>query len=141
MAKINPYLNFNGNTEDAFNFYKSVFGGNFITLMRFKDMPEGTPGQPAQGDKIMHVALPISGDNILMGSDTPDSFPPVNTGTNFSISINADSEKEAEKIFSGLSAGGKVKMPLAKTFWGAYFGMLDDKFGIQWMVNYDYTTK
>jgi PhnB protein len=141
MAKINPYLNFNGNTEEAFNFYKSVFGGTFTTFMRFKDMPEGVPGQPAQGDKVMHVALPISGDSILMGSDTPDSFPPVNTGTNFSISINADSEKEADKIFSGLSAGGKVKMPLAKTFWGAYFGMLDDKFGIQWMVNFDYNRK
>ena len=139
MASVNPYLTFNGNCEEAFNFYKSVFGGEFPYLGRFKEMPpmEGKPVPPAEGEKIMHVSLPIGG-SILMGSDSSEAFGSATViGNNFSISINADSQAEADKLFNGLSAGGKVTMPMNKTFWGAYFGMFTDKFGINWMVNYD----
>jgi PhnB protein len=143
MAKINPYLNFNGNTEEAFNFYKSVFGGEFATLMRFGDMPgcdempEGNQISEADKEKIMHIALPI-GDDVLMATDALESMRQnLSEETRFSISISADSRDEADRIFNGLSDGGKVEMPLGDTFWGAYFGMLYDKFGIRWMVNYD----
>lgn len=138
---ISPYLTFPGNCEEAFNFYKSVFGGNFTYLGRFNEMPpmEGQPPMPAsEANKIMHVSLPISKETILMGSDSSEAFGHATVmGNNFSISINAASTKEADKLFNGLSAGGKVTMPLEKTFWGAYFGMFVDKFGIQWMVNFD----
>ncbi len=142
MAAINPYLTFPGNCEEAFNFYKSVFGGEFPYIGRFRDMPpaEGQPAMdPEMGNKIMHVSLPI-GNTILMGSDTSDEFCSGGSfvkGNNFAISFNADSREGAEKIFNGLSSGGQVTMPLNDTFWGAYFGMCNDKFGIQWMVNYD----
>jgi len=138
MATANPYLNFNGNTEEAFNFYKSVFGGEFATFQRFEGSPgcEHIPLGEQKG--IMHVALPISANSILMGTDVPSVMPQVTMGTNISISLNAESEEESHKLFNGLSAGGKVDMPLEKMFWGALFGMLTDKFGIQWMVNYDY---
>ncbi len=144
MTTINPYLNFNGNTEEAFNFYKSVFGGEFATMMRFKDIPaqEGCDGMEVAEndlDKIMHIALPIGNGNILMATDMLESMEQKLTeGNNFSISIGAGSKEEAEKLFNGLSEGGKVEMPLADAFWGDYFGMLQDKFGIQWMVGYDY---
>lgn len=141
MAQINPYLTFGGNCEEAFNFYKSVFGGEFPYIGRFNEMPpmEGRPELSAEeGAKIMHVSLPISKETILMGSDSSEAFGQTNVhGTNFSISINTDSEEEADKLFNGLSAGRKVTMPMEKTFWGAYFGMFTDKFGINWMVNYD----
>lgn len=141
MAQINPYLTFDGNCEEAFNFYKSVFGGEFPYIGRFNEMPpvEGRPEPSAEeGAKIMHVSLPISRETVLMGSDTSEAFGQTTViGTNISISINTDSEEEADKLFNGLSAGGKVTMPLEKTFWGAYFGMFTDKFGINWMVNYD----
>lgn len=143
MAVINPYLNFMGNTEDAFNFYKSVFGGEFIGgINRF----EGTPGSEnmseADKKKVMHVALPIGKENILMGTDMLEAFGhKMNQGNNFSISINADTKEEADRLFKGISAGGKIEMPLADAFWGAYFGMCTDKFGIQWMVNYEYPKK
>lgn len=144
MVKINPYLNFNGNTEEAFNFYKSVFGGEFAMIQRFGDMPgcdempEGKQLAESDKEKIMHVALPI-GDGVLMATDSIESMgQKLETGNNFSISVSADSKEEADKIFGGLSDGAAVMMPLADTFWGAYFGMLTDKFGIQWMVNYDY---
>jgi PhnB protein len=140
MASISPYLTFNGNCEEAFNFYRSVFGGEFPYVGRFKDMPS-SPGKeiPAsEGEKIMHISLPISSETVLMGSDSSDAFGKATVvGNNFSISINANSEEEAKKLFNGLSAGGKVTMPLDKTFWGALFGMFTDKFDIQWMVNYD----
>jgi PhnB protein len=142
MVTINPYLNFLGNTEEAFNFYKSVFGGEFETLQRFKDVP-GTENIP-EGDKnkIMHVALPLGNGCILMATDALESAGhKVTVGNNINLSINVESEVEADKIFNGLSAGGKVEMPLEKTFWGAYFGMFEDKFGIKWMVNYDYNKK
>ena len=139
MATLNPYLNFNGNTEEAFNFYKSVFGGEFITLQRFRDTPEANKIPANEQDKIMHVALPIGPGNILMATDALESMgQKLVAGNNITLSINADSEAEADKLFNALAVGGQVSMPLEKAFWGAYFGMLTDQFGIQWMVNYDY---
>ena len=139
MATLNPYLNFKGNTEEAFNFYKSVFGGEFIVLQRFKDTPEADRVPPADKEKIMHVSLPIGKGNILMATDAIESMGhKLTVGNNFSLSISADSEKEADKLFNGLSAGGKVEVPMSKMFWGAYFGMFTDKFDIKWMINYDY---
>lgn len=139
MATIHPYLNFNGNTEEAFNFYKSVFGGEFLMLQRFRDTGEVNKLPEADKDKIMHIALPIGTGTILMATDTLESMgQKLATGNNHYLSIDADSEKEATKLFKGLSAGGKVEMELQKTFWGAFFGMFTDKFGIQWMINYDY---
>ncbi len=138
MATVNTYLNFNGNTEEAFNFYKSVLGGEFITLQRFKDTPDADKMPANELEKIMHVALPI-GSNILMGTDVPQTMEQVTSGTNFSISLDAASDEEANKLFNGLSAGGKINMPLEKMFWGALFGMLTDKYGIQWMVSYNYS--
>ena len=136
MATINSYLNFPGNTEEAFNFYKSVFGGEFTVLQRFKDVPNsGMP--PEDQDKLMHVSLPIGG-NVLMGTDAVGlQGKGFNMGNNFQLSVAVDSKEEAEKIFNGLAAGGEIKMPLQETFWAPAFGMLNDKFGIQWMVNYD----
>jgi len=143
VTSINPYLTFNGNCEEAFMFYKSVFGGHFGYMGRFKEMPpmEGHPPMPAsEGEKIMHVSLPISKETILMGSDSSEAFGHATVvGNNFSISISAASQAEADKLFHGLSAGGKVTMPIAKTFWGSYFGMLIDKFDIQWQVSFDAT--
>ncbi len=138
MAAVNPYLMFNGTCEDAFLFYKSVFGGEFPYIGKFKDAPaeEGEALSEEALNRIMHVSLPI-GNSILMGSDTHPRYGDVGFGDNFSVSINTDSREEADRIFNGLSAGGKVEMPLNDTFWGAYFGMFKDKFGINWMVNFD----
>ncbi|MBC6110791.1 VOC family protein [Pedobacter fastidiosus] len=140
MATVNSYLNFNGNTEEAFNFYKSVFGGEFITVQRYKDTPACDGMMADEQDKIMHIALPIGG-NVLMGTDVIAPMPMATYGTGISLSVDAESEEEAHKIFNGLSAGGTATMPLDKMFWGALFGMLTDKFGIHWMVNHDYKTK
>ena len=140
MTRVNVYLNFNGNCEEAFNFYKSVFGGEFTHIGRFKDMPphEGMPPLPKEmEDKIMHVLLPISKETVIMGSDTGGEWTlAYRQGNNFSISISTDSKEEAERLFNGLSEGGQVTMPLNKTFWGDYFGMFTDKFGINWMVSF-----
>lgn len=142
MAAINPYLTFNGNCEEAFNFYKSVFGGEFPYIGRFKEMPAQYNVPAEQGEKIMHVSLPIGNGTVLMGSDNSKEYGEATIfGNNFSISLDADSEEEAKNLFEKLSASGKVSMPLEKTFWGALFGMLVDKFGIQWMVNFDYEVK
>ena len=139
MISINPYLNFPGNTEEAFNFYKSVFGGEFLSLQRFRETSESDKLPPEDQDKIMHISLSLGHQTILMGTDALESIGhSLNIGNNFSISINTDSEQEADKIYNSLSAGGETTMPLQKTFWGAYFGMLTDKFGIQWMVSYEY---
>jgi PhnB protein len=139
MAALQPYLNFNGNTLEVFNFYKSVFGGEFAVLQRFKDTEHGEKRSPEESEKIMHVALPIGNNTVLMGSDILESMGlKFVAGNNFWLSINPDTEKDAEKYFEALSAGGNVLMPLEKTFWGALFGMLIDKFGMQWMVNYEY---
>jgi PhnB protein len=137
MATVNPYLNFNGNCEDAFNFYKSAFGVEFAFISRFKDAPSGVPLPANEADKILHVSMPI-GNTVLMGSDVPSSFGKTVFGQNVQISINTDSEKETEKLYKALSEGGKINMPLEKTFWGSYFGMVTDKFDVNWMVSYDY---
>ena len=139
MAAINPYLLFNGNCEEAFLFYKSVFGGEFPYIGKFKDIPEEDDSNKMSeedGNRIMHVSLPI-GNTILMGSDSHPKFGDLRIGDNFSISINTESREEADRIFNGLSAGGQVEMPMSDTFWGAYFGMFKDKFGVGWMVNFD----
>ena len=140
MTTISPYLNFRGTCEEAFNFYKSVFGTEFLFVGRFKDMPEN-PGYPIteeEKDKIMHISLPISKESVLFGCDTSSAFEKsTDIDSNVSLSIEADSIEEATRIFKELSSGGIVKMPLDKTFWDAYFGMFTDKYGINWMVNYD----
>ena len=143
MATINPYIAYNGNCEEAFNFYKSVFGGEFTFIGRFKDMPpaDGKTITGDLGEKIMHVSLPISKETSLMGCDSSEAFGQVTKpGNNFSISINTGSKAEADKLFNGLSAEGKITMPMNNTFWGSYFGMMEDKFGIQWMVSFDGNT-
>ena len=139
MASINPYLLFNGNCEAAFLFYQSVFGGEFPYMGKFKDMPADDncpPPSAADAERVMHVSLPI-GNTILMGSDSNSQSGDVVIGANVSISINTESRAEADKLFNGLSAGGNPFMPMSNTFWGAYFGMFVDKFGIHWMVNFD----
>ncbi|MCG7856419.1 VOC family protein [Flavihumibacter sediminis] len=139
MATTNTYLNFNGNCEEAFNFYKSVFGGEFNYLGRFGDMPESEDYKVAEADKnkVMHVSLPI-GSSILMGSDTGGEWAPgFVLGNNFSISVTANSKEEADNLFNGLSDGAKITMPMASTFWGDYFGMLTDKFGVNWMMSFN----
>ena len=138
MALINPYINFNGNAEEAFNFYKSVFGGEFALIVRFKDMsnPE-FPIAENEANKIMHIALPI-GQNVLMANDVPERMGRVNENENRSkISVSAQSREEADKLFNGLSAGGSIEMPIADSPWGSYFGMFRDKYGIEWMVDFD----
>jgi PhnB protein len=138
MALINPHINFNGNAEEAFNFYKSVFGGEFAKIMRFKDIasPE-FPVAENEANKIMHIALPI-GKNILIANDVPESMGQVNENENRSkISVSAESREEADKLFSGLSAGGNIEVPIDDSPWGSYFGMFRDKFGIEWIVDYD----
>jgi PhnB protein len=138
MAAINPYLNFVGNTEEAFNFYKSVFGGEFSSIVRFKETPEAGKLSKEDQEKLMHVSLPIGKGQILMGTDALESAGHTLTfGNNFSLCVSAESEAEADKIFTGLSAGGKITVPIAKMFWGAYFGMCFDKFNVQWMVSFD----
>lgn len=140
MTTINPYLIFNGNCEEAFLFYKTVFGGEFPYVGKFNEMPtEDTNSVLSEedGNKIMHISLPLGNGSILMGSDSNSASGAVAIGANVSLSINAESIAEADRLFDGLSAGGNPFMPMSKTFWGAYFGMFVDKFGIHWMVNFD----
>lgn len=140
MASVNPYLLFNGNCESAFLFYQSVFGGEFPYMGKFKDMPADenfAPLTAADAERVMHVSLPIGNGSILLGSDSNSQSGDVVIGANVSISINTESRAEADKLFNGLSAGGNAFMPMNATFWGAYFGMFVDKFGIHWMVNFD----
>jgi PhnB protein len=144
-AKTNvicPYLTFNGNCEVAFKFYKKVLGGEFAMIMRFKDMPANADGpkvSATEAKRIMHVALPVSKETILMGSDTSESMggPAIVAGNNFSISLSTSSKAEADRIFKAFSSKGKVVMPITNTFWGSYFGMLTDQFGTNWMVSFD----
>ncbi|WP_061223214.1 VOC family protein [Leptospira weilii] len=139
MALINPHINFNGNAEEAFTFYKSVFGGEFAKIIRFKDLasPEFIVAKREE-NKIMHIALPIGKYNILMANDVPEAMGRTNENENRSkIVISAESKEEADKLFNGLSAGGQIEMSIADSPWGSYFGMFRDKYGIEWMVDFD----
>lgn len=142
--QLNHYLNFKGDTEAAFNFYKSVFGGEFSALMRYGDMPaqEGVSLSDDDQQKIMHVSLPINEFTVLMASDVNDQFcaqtnQPFTVGTNHYISINLDSSEQdkVKQLFDALSKGGSIEMQLDKTFWGALYGAFTDQFGIKWMIN------
>jgi PhnB protein len=137
MALINPHINFNGNAEEAFTFYKSVFGGEFTKIIRFKDIssPE-FPVAESEANKILHIALPIS-KNFLMANDVPEIMGKTNENENRSkIFINADSREEADKLFNGLSAGGTIEGPIGDSPWGSYFGCFRDKYGIEWIVDF-----
>lgn len=138
MTKVNVYLSFNGDCEAAFDFYKSVFGGEFNYVGRYKDMPEsGMPVAAEHAEKIMHVGLPVSKETCLMGADMVPGFgPDYQPGNNFSVCVNPDSEDETRRIFNALSEGGTVVMPLDKTFWNSLFGMTIDRFGIAWSIDY-----
>jgi PhnB protein len=138
MASINPHINFNGNAEEAFNFYRSVFGGEFSKIMRFKDLASAEfPVAEKEANKIMHIALPI-GKSILMANDVPEILGQTNENENRSkIVISSESKEEADNLFKGLSAGGKIEMPIADSPWGSYFGMFRDKYGIEWMIEFD----
>jgi PhnB protein len=138
MTKFNFYLNFAGNTEQAFNFYKSVFGGEFASVVRFKDMPmEGVSIPKEAANKIMHIGLPLGKDQMLMGTDVLESLGhKLIPGNNIHISVHPDSKEEADRLFNALSKGGKVQMPMANQPWGDYYGDFQDKFGVHWMINY-----
>ena len=139
MAFINPHINFNGNAEEAFNFYKSVFGGEFAKVIRFKDIasPE-FPIEKKEENKIMHIALLIGKNNMLMANDVPESMGRTNENENRSkIFVGAESREEANKLFSGLSVGGNIEAPIGDSPWGSYFGMFRDKYGIEWIVDFD----
>jgi len=138
MATINPYINFNGNAEEAFNFYKSVFGGEFKKVIRFKDLESAEfPVPENEANKIMRIVLPIGG-NTLIANDVPESMGRVSESENRSkISVTAESRAEADKIFAGLAVGGTTEMPMDESPWGTYFGMFRDKYGIEWTVEFD----
>jgi len=138
MPQINPHINFNGNAEEAFTFYKSVFGGEFTNIMRFKDLAsEEFPVAEKEANKIMHIELPI-GATSLMANDVPEMMGPTNENENRSkIVVNTDSKQEADHIFNGLSAGGHIEFPISDSPWGNYFGMFRDKYGIEWMVSFE----
>jgi PhnB protein len=138
MTTVNIYLTFKGNCEEAFNYYRSVFGGEFEMLSRFKEVPpqNGLNYPPEMAEKIMHVTLPISNETVLMGSDTGGEWAPdFVQGNNFSISASVDSKEVADEVFDKLSNKGEVVMAMDNTFWGSYFGMCMDQFGINWMVS------
>jgi PhnB protein len=142
MARTSTYLNFNRKTEEAFNFYKSIFGGDFGNdgIARYRDMPPSDDMPPipeADLDLIIHIELSILGGHVLMGSDAPDTMGfTVNHGNSVNLNLEPDSKEEAERLFNGLSEGGRITMPLQDMFWGAYFGSCTDKYGINWMVNW-----
>lgn len=138
MAKLNSYLNFDGNAEEAFNFYKSVFGGEFAGgVMKMGDAPGGEEMAEADKGRVMHVALPISGGDLLMASDImPSMEQKLVVGNNHYVCVSPDSREEADRLFAGLSDGGDIEMPMEDQFWGDYFGSFKDKFGICWMISY-----
>lgn len=137
MALINPHINFNGNAEEAFSFYRSVFGGTFTKIVRFKDLP-GFEVSEKEENKIMHIALPIGNGSVLMGNDVPEMMGRTNERENRSkIVITAESREEADKLFNGLSAGGEIEGPIGDSPWGSYFGCFRDKYGIEWIVDFD----
>jgi len=136
MTQIQPSLTFNGQAEEAFEFYRSVFGGEFTSKMRWADNPQCDQFSDADKKLIMHVSLPV-GTGAIMGNDMLAAFGELKQGNNFAVTIIPDSREEADRLFKGLSAGGEAKMPMQDMFWGAYFGALTDKFGTQWMINCD----
>ena len=145
MATVSTYLNFKSETEEAFNFYKSVFGGEFMgEIMRFGDMPPGEKAQPIPDDVrnlVMHMTLPILGGHLLMGSDAPEGFGfRVNQGNNVYVMLSPDSKEETTRLFQALSEGGTVEMDLQDTFWNAYYGSCKDRFGVHWMLNFQYSS-
>lgn len=138
MTTVNIYLNFSGNTEEAFNFYKSVFGTEFTGVHRFKETPEAENMSAEDKEKIMHISLNI-GNNMLMGTDVLESMgQKLVVGNNFYISLHVESKEEADRLFAELSEEGKIEMQIGDSPWGSYFGMFADKFGVQWMVSYEY---
>ena len=139
MANINPHINFNGNAEEAFSFYRSVFGGSFTKIIRFKDLSNTEhPIAESEANKIMHIALPIGKHNFLIANDVPEFMGRVSENENRSkIVVNAESREEADKVFNGISAGGEVEGPIGDSPWGTYAGMFRDKYGIEWIVEFD----
>jgi PhnB protein len=139
MAIINPHINFNGNAEEAFTFYKSVFGGEFTNILRFKDIAsEEFPVAEKEENKIMHISLPIGNGSKLMANDVPEIFGKTNENENRSkIVVNTASKEEADKIFNGLSAGGEMEAPIGDSPWGSYFGCFRDKYGIEWIIEFN----
>ncbi|WP_207425726.1 VOC family protein [Pedobacter sp. SYSU D00535] len=139
MALINPHINFNGNAEEAFTFYKSVFGGEFSKVVRFKDLASSEfPVAEKEENKIMHIALPIGKSNRLMGNDVPEILGTTNENENRSkIVVITESKEEADKLFNGLSAGGQIEGPIGDSPWGSYGGCFRDKYGIEWIVEFD----
>ncbi|MBO9564856.1 MAG: VOC family protein [Niastella sp.] len=138
MLTITPYLHFMGNTEEAMNFYKSVLGGEFTIVGRFKDVPGGEKMSPEDQQKLMHISLTLPNGGVIMATDILESMEQkLVPGNNVHLCLHTKSESEAEKFFNALAAGGKIHMPLNKTFWGAYFGMCTDKYHIQWMISYN----
>jgi PhnB protein len=135
MKAINTTIIFNGETETAFSFYKSVFGGEYNNFQRMREMPGAPPMSAQAGEKILHVALPV-GNSVLMGMDMPEGRGKVNYGNNFMVTLDTSSEEETTRLFNSLSASGTITMPLDHQFWGAFFGMVTDQFGIQWMLSY-----
>ncbi|GAA5029222.1 VOC family protein [Marivirga lumbricoides] len=140
MASINPHINFNGNAEEAFKFYQSVFGGEFSKIVRFKELASDEfPVAKHEENKLMHIALPI-GKSVLMANDVPEVLGPTNENENRSkIVVSAESKEEADQLFKGLSKEGQIEMPISDSPWGTYFGMFRDKYGIEWMIEYDST--
>ena len=138
---LSTYLTFDGNCREVFEFYRSVFGGEFQSFQTFADAPPDLPVPEAEKNQVMHVSLPI-GSSVLMGSDRGTGFgPPIVVGNNFSIALDGESREDVDRVFAALSEGGNVIMPLQETFWGAYYGLWTDKFGINWMANYTLPTK
>jgi len=136
--KLSPYLNFNGNAEEAFNFYKSVFGGDFTAVMKMSDAPDSDKIPAEEKDRIMHISLPISQDITLMASDIlPSMGHSPNNGNNVYLSLHPNTKEEADRLFKGLSQNGDIEMPMADQFWGDYFGSFVDQFGVHWMINYN----
>jgi PhnB protein len=135
MKTVHPYLNFAGNTEEAFRFYRQVFGGDFMGIMRFRDMGDESMNIPPEAmDQVAHIALPMGGGTLLMGTD---SMEPLTMGNNVYLTVDAESAEEAERLFDGLAAGGRIEMPLERTSWAEKYGICVDRYGVQWMVNYD----
>lgn len=138
MTIINPWINFNGNAEEAFTFYKSIFGGDFKKIIRFKDLASSEfPVPDTEAEKIMLIALPIGKSNVLMANDVPSFMGTVSENENRSkISVSTENKEEAEAIFTGLGVGGQIEMPMDQSPWGSYAGMLRDKYGIEWVVEF-----